>query len=45
MVVLDGKRIVVGAQSEAEARKMADNWLRFFPTRPADWSDYADDNR
>lgn len=45
VVVLDGKRIVAGAQTETEARKMADNWLLFFPTRPADWSDYTDDHR
>lgn len=45
VVVLDGKRIVVGAASAAEARKMADNWLKFFPKRPADWAEYTDDLR
>lgn len=42
VAVLDGKRIVVGAESATEARKLARDWRVFFPTRPGDWIDYAD---
>lgn len=45
VAVLQGKRIVAGAGSEAEAWKMVGNWLHFFPNRPDDWDDYADDRR